>query len=932
MKKRLLFALMAMCAAISGFALSEGEFVYTPQGRFQITGANLNANNAFQDMTGWTVLSATEGVTLADKFNINANGLTEGFNSVVSLDATEAEGMYFKFEPTDASAVYVVSYKLKGSGAAEVTTRIKTDYMKTNLVVVKGNSDGNYNGTAGEDGTYAETNAVIANKAEELSGDWQTFSYAIVGDGTARTYYISLTGMVTDIEIADLQIAPAIQVADLRQRDAMLNKLNTYKNCYEWDAAILADMGVNDAIANLEAVGDATGQAELNEVLASAQEILAEFINENMDDYLVSNAGNYLTTNVGQRLSAIGDWTCWPSGRAFPGDGLYNLGNFAGGNKWGDAIYGVFMQKELDPGSYVFSIEGNANFKEAQSSNCWTTNDGLKMGIANAYIIKVPAEGVEPTAADTVATFLQELDPVEFKATVLTAQITEAGTYEIGYKVACKEALQDLTRGGNVALKNASLFAKTANKYNQKQLTYEADVREQITAGRDGLSKAADYMASIEYVWGKSELKACVDTVETKIADYEKLDQDAIIATWQSDYVKSTTEETGYLVYEIYQTAVKDILAANKRFEAVNDTLASIQTAIDNAELVLAQRVYDAATGKAALQAAIDGAKSVQTSMKAADYSEENANIIVAAIAALNEAVETFKTTVPASAIATIVDIDFENTAVKDEETSTYSIAGSAGTMVIDNFTEDGADLSAIPFQQGLWSNGEQLYKGYLRVGNGTGIVKFDPTVGGTMGTNILKVSCDFFLQGLNGRNIGFYLKNEADSVIAAFYANPYNGTVVDNTFGIDLANIYAPAGGNYANVAPEGAEGAGTYTNPKNSFEMIFDFGEKSMYCSTYTATKGTVTTEKIAFDGSAPTSFTLQCNYNNYDRRSWFDNLKIERITAGETEPFATGVESVKTVAKIYDGAIYNLAGQKVGKDYRGLVVKNGKKIIIK
>ena len=554
------------------------------------------------------------------------------------------------------------------------------------------------------------------------------------------------------------------------------------------------------------------------------------------------------------------------------------------------------------------------------------------MGIANAYIIKVPAEGVEPTAADTVATFLQELDPVEFKATVLTAQITEAGTYEIGYKVACKETLQDLTRGGNVSLKNASLYAKTANKYNQKQLTYEADVREQITAGRDGLTKAAEYIVSTEYVWGKADLKACVDTVETKIADYEKLDQDAIIATWQSDYVKSTTEETGYLVYEIYQTAVKDILAANKRFEAVNDTLASIQTAIDNAELVLVQRVYDAATGKAALQAEIDAAKGVQANMKAADYSEENAAAIVAAIAVLNEAVEIFKTTVPASAIATIIDIDFENAAVKDEETSTYSITGAAGTMVIDNFTEDGADLSAYPFQQGLWSNGEQLYKGYLRVGNGTGVVSFDPTVDGTMGSNILKVSCDYYLQGLNGRNIGFYLKNETDSVVAAFYANPYNGTITDNTFGIDLANIYAPAGGNYANVAPEGAEGAGAYTNPLNSFEMIFDFGEKSMYCTTYTATKGTMTTEKIAFDGSAPTSFTLQSNYNNADRRSWFDNLKIQRISAGETEPF-TGIETVANSQLLPATCqMYNLAGQKVGKDYKGLVIKNGKKILIK
>ncbi len=59
MKKRLLLAFMAMSAVASGYALEQGEFVYTPQGRFQITGANMNANNAFQDLSGWTVVSAS---------------------------------------------------------------------------------------------------------------------------------------------------------------------------------------------------------------------------------------------------------------------------------------------------------------------------------------------------------------------------------------------------------------------------------------------------------------------------------------------------------------------------------------------------------------------------------------------------------------------------------------------------------------------------------------------------------------------------------------------------------------------------------------------------------------------------------------------------------------------------------------------------------
>lgn len=45
------------------------------------------------------------------------------------------------------------------------------------------------------------------------------------------------------------------------------------------------------------------------------------------------------------------------------------------------------------------------------------------------------------------------------------------------------------------------------------------------------------------------------------------------------------------------------------------------------------------------------------------------------------------------------------------------------------------------------------------------------------------------------------------------------------------------------------------------------------------------------------------------------------------GET----TGISSVENKAEKADAAVYNLAGQAVGKDYKGLVIKNGKKFVI-
>ena len=929
MKKRLLFAFMAMCVAVSGFALEKDEFVYTPQGRFLITGANVASSN-FADWTGWKVTSATEGKTLDDIFT-----LSEGV--ATSIDATAGEGMYFKFEPTSAFDTYMVSYKMKGAFATSI--RIKTNAISTNLVRVKGNS--------GADFGADSLDYICFNTAEELSEDWQTFNYAIIGDGTPRTYYISFTGMDTSIGIADLQIAPAAQVADLRQRDAMLEKINTYKNCYAWDAALLEEMSINEAITNLESIGDTNSQAELDEHLTTAEEILDEFLKANMDDYLAGNNDNYLKKwrAKTQKATTYGVWT--GTDRLFwENNGTpFDIGHYQMSATWANGNptkgMGVYTQKDMTTGSYVFAIEAGGMFRE-NLKNSWDFDDGIKPAYGVAYVAKV----VNGEATDTIASQVQDVSNyfivddskgerryLGLTPFSITAKISEEGTYEFGMLVYCKEAYQSLARGSAAYLYNASIWGKNENKYNQKQLGYETDVREQITTGRTQLTTAKENIANAEYFWGKAELQACVDTVEVKIAGYEQMDQDAIIATYQEDYAKSTSAETGYLVYTIYQEAVKDIIAANKKFVAVNDTLASIQTAIDAAEATMALRIYSAATGKDALQTAISKAKGIQTQMKAAQYSEENAAAIVAANTELEEAVEAFKASVPASAIATIVDIDFEQNAVKDAETGKYSVPGVAGAMEFSNFSTIDEPSDGV-FEQGLWNNGEQQWKGYLRVGNGSSIVSFDPTVDGSMGTNILKMSCDFFIQGLSNRFIGFYLKNETDSVVAGFYANYYNNTVdATSNLPIDLNNLKYGSGSNYDNGSPEGAEPATANPLPKNSFEVVLDFGEGSIYCTT-TSAKGVATTAKQVFDKSVPRSFVLQCNYDTKfaSRRCWFDNLKIERIAAGATEPFVpSGIAGVKAAVKA-DGAIYNLAGQKVGKDYKGLVIMNGKKFVQK
>ena len=58
-----------------------------------------------------------------------------------------------------------------------------------------------------------------------------------------------------------------------------------------------------------------------------------------------------------------------------------------------------------------------------------------------------------------------------------------------------------------------------------------------------------------------------------------------------------------------------------------------------------------------------------------------------------------------------------------------------------------------------------------------------------------------------------------------------------------------------------------------------------------------------------------------------------KVQIYEVNNSNSKETGIEDVKTVnRKKVDGAIYNLAGQKVNASYKGIVIKNGKKVVMK
>jgi hypothetical protein len=545
----------------------------------------------------------------------------------------------------------------------------------------------------------------------------------------------------------------------------------------------------------------------------------------------------------------------------------------------------------------VFEIEGLAAVRE-NAKGSWTLDDGMKPAYGVAYVVKI-VDGADP---DTIASVVKDLNAVEYTPFLVPAKLNAKATYELGLKVYCKEAYQTLKCGSVVYVANASFWGKTNNEYSQAQLSYVADVLEQVTTGRNNLTTAAENLAKDEILWGKDDLQQAINTYEPLVATYEAYDTATIVATYDEAMYdhnnRVKTAEEGLLVFEVYDTAVKGIIAANRTFNLVNDTLKMIGTAISKAEAVLKERIYDSATGKADLQSAIDVAKGVQTTMMATDYSKENAATIVKADSILAVAVEEFKTTIPASEITELVNLDFSKGAKENEETLLYEAEGTNTVMTFSFFKTESpsGDSKEIPFELGIDSNGDKILPDVLRVGNGTGTATIPEA---DYGTNILKVSMDWWFVRLSGKYTGFDLLDDADARVAGLYFSPYDGTFGSGYDDFKLDECDGSVNNYIANFFIGNTTGdAGSCADDnKTHMEVILDFGEKSMYLVA-TTPKGTFTSTKQAFSAVAPVKFVVKSNYANYyARRSWFDNLKLEKYTAGEATPFIpTGVKELQ------------------------------------
>jgi len=128
---------------------------------------------------------------------------------------------------------------------------------------------------------------------------------------------------------------------------------------------------------------------------------------------------------------------------------------------------------------------------------------------------------------------------------------------------------------------------------------------------------------------------------------------------------------------------------------------------------------------------------------------------------------------------------------------------------------------------------------------------------------------------------------------------------------------------------------------------------GSLRMYGGTLTIESATETISKIVYaisfdhwdkgnsvDVGTLTESTEGSGKNTYHFQNWSGSSKKVVLNVKKaylrkvivTTTTSAGIETVRAIELNANAPIYNLAGQRVGKDYKGVVVQNGKKFIKK
>lgn len=503
MNKRLLISFAAIMGAMTSFAYNVGDYVYTHDAKFKVTGDNLITNGNFaSNYDGWKDYS--DGALSPDYWSIETGAAQDGGNVIQSADAAaDLTGNYmYQAVPFQTGKSYVITFKMKGVDPTTSSITQKT----SNYVDVFANADGTTSKTADRFQQVATTDAI--------SAEWTSYSYSFtdtVTGGSTGYIVVSFGQLAQGTQISDISINEVEQVYDSRIADKeiayakSLLAIDDFKN------------GRDDFAGILEGVEGMFKTSEMDDV-ASAEETLKSFVEAENDfldanSYDVSsmiNSKQLWTTKLQKANGTYGDWyvegsTRWfhdPASDPFIRD--YLPGGFdlpAGSAK---------IVKVMPAGKYFFSCESKGHRMAGTSKALQNTPD-------YTYVV----EGAKVFVGKDSVSF--NLDQRNFERHFVMSTLAEGDTLKAGLWHPATSV--DNKLGGTVYMQTPVLriVGDNANgemkTYVENYVTLNA-IATQANSLKVMLDSAVVVSAKAEYPWGKAELN---DTTTKYQAVYSEL-------------------------------------------------------------------------------------------------------------------------------------------------------------------------------------------------------------------------------------------------------------------------------------------------------------------------------------------------------------------------------------------------------------------------
>ena len=956
MMKKLLFSLLALVASTGAFAHEDGDYVYTSNARYKVTGAHLLTTGNFADGTnGWTG-NDSQPVS-AESWSQEAGITPAGGNALTSLGASENLGLCQAVMITPGQK-YAVSFLIKGTEVANTT--VTTAFI-------------NMDGTLTKADNTTDAPVVTVLSSASYKDQWSEVVAVVAADDSLTTkagtpmLVVNIGGLPTDVSVADFSVNTVDEVYDIRiiNRQIAFAQTLMEEPAFNTGDAASAKATLAETIEGIQGVIDETNLEDPTDGEGFEQQL-----NEDLDNYLGVNAINVNTADgnliPGLNISELSGWS-----RGGQYSANYKL-NLQGGN-WGhltgddtidelrsaiqsgyqhSATYEAFHE-DFPAGKYFFTAEvRNAN----TTKTSWPTEPVFNLEKKVQFYIGETTFPMETISGEEYQRFYFIADIPEggFKAGVkwpFDVDTEEAQTVSGGAFFIRSTQVRAFNTDLPASVTRVQAFKTFKAQWDAAVNGRLAVLKKQIDGnypwGKDSLQRARDkwdpfFLAQQAKGW------ITEDGTDTGVASVDELND---WAKYQGVEEYSTNEETGeqtrkdYQLVRNYQWANNYVISLNKPFTDLADAIVAAKQERNKGTNLTGDR--DAY--KTAIETALATLNQVRSNTTDATM-EADTQTLEAALAALNAATEAFMASINAS--VTLADIDFSNGFVEQAD-GTYTISGTEGEM---EFTAVQLNNAVADWNFALGHNGEET--GKLHVGGSSwGTVTLSQPL---TSDDALTVNFDLWFGQLGKGFLNVELLNAADQRVAGFSYDCYNGNMAFNDFD-DAEGKGMAFKGKEKSAHDKGAGGCLDICadGNVNNFNLIVDYKagtvQGKMVNSSNTVDGAAVALapvddqnnpiEDIIITKFRVGSTTYQkANSGATGRRCWFDNLKIsktasfpdaeEDITEDPWLPVGEidGIETVNNV-KAANAAIYTINGVQVKSASKpGLYIQNGKKFVVK